>query len=114
MRLGLSPLKQQLYSFHIIENPLCDYCYLRRECTNHYLLHCPAFSIPRTHLIISLCEIVPFNILSMMTEDEIVCALLNGHDQLSSHTNKNIFSSVLEYIRGTKRFDHQAHMVETL
>ena len=105
MRLGLSPLSQHLFQFHIIDNPICNFCQLRKESTKHFFLHCPAFSFPRTKLLMSIIEKIPFQFISQINEDEIVHILLNGHDALPFSTNKNIFSSALEFIRETKRFN---------
>jgi len=53
-RLGLSPLKYDLFAFNIIENPFCPSCGDHVETVRHFFLVCPKYAVCRADL---LCEI---------------------------------------------------------
>ena len=58
MRLGLSPLKQQLCSHCIIESPICTRCDTgESETVTHYLLKCDRYEVHRHNLVSSLQQV---------------------------------------------------------
>ena len=88
MRLGLSPLREHLYNFCIVDSPTCEYCFIEHESCIHYFLKCPSFSVSRCKLLSGICNVVPFNILCKLKRDqELVSFFLRGSDQLSSQDN---------------------------
>ena len=92
MRLGLSPLKEQLYKFGIVDSATCEYCFIEHESCVHYFLKCPSFSINRCKLLSNICQFVPFNVLCKLKKDqELVAFFLKGSDQLSKADNLTLF-----------------------
>ena len=105
LRLGLSPLKKHLSSYGIIENSICDLCYLEQECSIHYFLHCPHFSHQRTTMLVELCNILPMQtLIELRDENNLVLSLLNGIESIDDELNKILFKIVLHYIQSTERF----------
>ena len=105
IRLGLSPLKHQLHSFGIISRPICENCEIEEESPIHYFLHCPKFSAQQTVLLVSVCGILPFDVLSgLLDEYMLVNCFLKGIDDVSPDTNKMLLNAVIEYIKQTNRF----------
>ena len=105
MRLGLSPLREQLYKFDIIESPNCENCYIESESCIHYFLKCPVFTIQRVKLLSTVCQIMPYNILRQLhRESALVNVFLNGSDQLTMDENLELFETILQYISQTERF----------
>ena len=105
IRLGLSPLKQQLYSFGIITSPMCENCDLEEESAILYFLHCPKFSAQQTVLLVNSCSILPFDVLTgLQDENMLVNCLLKGIHDISPNINQKLLHTVLEYIKQTNRF----------
>ena len=104
MRLGLSALKHQLHTFGIIDNPICDFCHLANETTTHYFLECPMFAMPRISFIVSLTDIIPFHVLSQLSDQGLIELVLKGSSHLSKSVNLELFKTVQQYIVDTCRF----------
>ena len=105
MRLGLSPLKDQLYKFGIIESYTCEYCTIESETSIHYFLKCPCFSSLRNKLLAKICQIVPFDVIKKLQKDqELVDFFLNGSAELSKAENLLLFDKVHKFIERTERF----------
>ena len=104
LRLGLSALKQQLFHFGIIQNPTCEHCYLADESVYHYFLECPTFAAYRIHLMVSLINILPFELFSTLSEQELIDILLYGSNLLTKDINLKLFQCVCKFISNTGRF----------
>ena len=68
MRLALSALNSQRYMYNIIPSPACEKCGAPNEDSYHLFFVCPAYSVPRQALTLSLNQILPADTL----EDKIV------------------------------------------
>ena len=104
MRLGLSALKYQLHSFGIIDNPTCDFCHLANETAVHYFLQCPMFAMPRISFIVSITDVVPFQLLSQLSDQGLTDLALKGSSHLTKSVNLELFKNVQRYIFETSRF----------
>ena len=73
------------------------------ESAEHFLLHCPNFSIYRCSFFDSLHQkeicILPYS------SSYLVKIRLFGNEKFNIITNKNILTSVIEFIIQSKRFD---------
>ena len=104
MRLGLSHLKEQLYSYHIIDSPFCPNicCDRQPESAEHYLLECPHYAASREQM---------FGVVGPTADElginksiDLVNLLLRGHSGISLGDNKTLFTFVQQYIKNTQRF----------
>ena len=105
LRLGLSHLREHKFrhNFNDTINPFCPCGTNSIESAEHFLLHCPNFSIYRCSLFDSLRQneicILPYS------SSYLVKILLFGNDKFNIKTNKNILTSVIDFIIQSKRFD---------
>jgi len=70
---------------------------MKIQCSNHYLLHCPVFHVPRVKLLSSIRSVLPVN----MTID--VDLLLYGSKNVCETKLTSIFQAVHEFIDETAR-----------
>ncbi len=104
LRLGLSHLKSHLFTYNLVQSPLCG-CGLEAETTEHYILRCPTFGMARITMYHTLLEIVDHDILvTLRTDSDIVNLFLFGHRDLSQDKNELIFDMAQTYINQTERF----------
>lgn len=103
LRLGLSPLRAHLFSHHIIECSICQFCSAEAETTIHYFLHCPRYSLLRTQLLTNLIQIVG-NLIYNYTEDNLVKIMLFGDNDLCYENNLRLFEVVQNFIDKSQRF----------
>ena len=92
LRMNCSKLNAHLYSLHVVDSPNC-LCGNGIEDSEHYLLHCPIYTIPRVKLINLLDNVMYLN----------VNILLYGCEDYSHKENCDIFNAVHAYIFDTKR-----------
>ena len=104
MRLGLSHLRQQLHSFHIIDSPYCLHCPNQLETVTHYLLNCPQYTDTRLKMMTDIGETVAGHGMDIENHRTLINILLNGNDQLSEYENLQIFNIVQRFIGSTQRF----------
>lgn len=104
LRLGLSPLRDHLYSFHIVEDNLCTFCSQGSETTSHFLFSCSNFTAQRAHLMKSLSDILGSDF-NNYSQTMLTRMLTHGNDELSYYKNIAIFTSVQSYLEKSKRFD---------
>ena len=50
-RLGLSPLRDELFCYNITDNPFCPACLECVESLSHYIFVCPVYSIQREEML---------------------------------------------------------------
>ena len=50
LRMHCSKLNTHLFKLHVVPSPACS-CGCDNEDSNHYLLHCPVFHVPRVKLL---------------------------------------------------------------
>jgi hypothetical protein len=106
MRLGLSPLKQHLHSFHIVPSPLCEQtcCHHHPESSMHYFLECQQYAASRAELLEVLGPTVDKLGIDKSDKKELNTFLLRGHQSLTQSENNELFQHVQKYIKDTNRF----------
>lgn len=106
MRLGLSALKQQLHTYHIIESPTCEICGIEKETTIHYLLRCTRHTAARHIMFLRLGSLVAELGIDINNTNEGILTrlLLSGSIELNFEDNVNLLKIVQDYITATKRF----------
>ena len=115
-RLGLSPLRNELFTYNIIDNPFCPSCGDKIENLNHYLFECDAYSVPRVTLfadLTALCDEISrlYNIVLDLTSQTVFKHLITHGINLPStdcnmslNVNLAIFKAFSNYISQTSRF----------
>ena len=93
LRNNCSSLNNDLFRYHIRDNPLCDLCGMV-EYTIHYFFHCRKFTIKRPGFNDTIRVFQPLSI------DMILC----GNYNLNMENNIVLFRAVYRYIHATKRF----------
>ena len=103
IRLGLSPLKHQLYSYSIANSPNCTLCNSGEDETAiHYFMKCTKHVASRYELLQTLRPTV--DRLGMNTT--IAKLLVTGHPDLTSNKNVTLSILVQDYIKNTKDLHH--------
>ena len=104
LRVGLSPLKCHKKSHNFLDTPndWCE-CLSAPEDTQHFLLKCTFFFVQRQKLLTSVNNLlINTNLLHLIHDYKLY---LYGHHTLTDHTNNNILSSTILYIKETGRFN---------
>ncbi len=104
LRLGLSHLRSHLFTYNLIDDPMCQHCFLEDETTEHYVLHCPAFTVPRMLYLQELINILDHDYIANLSDSDIVHLFLHGDLALSNTANFDLFSMAQTYIIDTHRF----------
>ena len=104
LRLGLSGLSQHLSNYHIINDAICQFCFMAQEDTLHFILHCPNFTIPRIQLLSRIIEVLPNDLLWTVSELDLINGFLFGFQDVSLSINRQVFQLVQDYINSTCRF----------
>ena len=102
LRLDSCALNFYLLKIGSKASPAC-LCGFEYESINHYFLHCPIFSVPRSRLLSSAAQILADRWLAM-SELQIINVCLNGSSLLSEDENVNIFYCVQCFIKESNRF----------
>ena len=104
IRLGLSKLHAHLFTYGIIQDPICSNCPINiNETSTHYLMECPAFAAQRDEMFRGLRELLPPSIIN--NNKNCVNALIFGITTESIEQNKKILSIVHTFILETHRFN---------
>ena len=115
-RLGLSPLKNDLFRYNIIDNPFCPSCGDEIETLSHFFFKCKSYSAQRVVLLkditqtIDLLQIELHLGIKVQDESFVLDLLISGTKNLLPlqstvyKLNENIFRLVSRYISTTKRF----------
>ena len=83
LRMGLSHLKSQLFTYNLIDKPTCG-CGLGPETTDHYILRCPAFGMARKEMYHTMVEVLDDHLLTNLTRDsDIVKGKARGRNPLN-------------------------------
>ena len=106
MRLGLSPLKQQLHRNHIVESPYCPHicCREQPETTSHFFLKCIMYAASRTEMFGLLEPTLVRLGIDINNDIQVLALLLKGHEKLTMTENRELFGIVQSYISKTNRF----------
>ena len=115
-RLGLSPLRNELFTYNITDNPFCQACGEDVETLSHYMFVCASYTAQRTvfmNNIIALINAININLhLSLDSTDQnvltrlITCGvyLPNFDYDVVHNVNTSIFNIASSYISATTRF----------
>ena len=105
LRVGFTHLREHKFRHNFIDtdDPFCNCRTNAIESTEHFLLHCPTFSIPRKKLFDNLTNINTS--LMQLSESHLVHTLLYGNVGMKSDLNHDILSNVIAYLYETGRFD---------
>jgi len=95
MRMQCSKLNAHLFKLHVIESPSC-FCGHNIEDSEHYLLYCPLYLVPRIKMIQTLQTCININDLHVDT-------LLYGSSDCDYRTNVHIFEAVHDFINECDR-----------
>ena len=104
MRLGLSHLKSHLFTYNLIDSPICG-CGLEAETTDHYILRCPVFGLAGIEMYHSMVDILDNPLLTSLKKDsDIVSLFLHGHPELNHEKNTLIYKMAMTFINNSERF----------
>ena len=118
-RLGFSPLRSELFTYNIIDNPFCPICGDEIENLKHFLFDCVKYCEPREILAIKITALLNgINQLYNPAEDHldptsqtvVTHILLHGFNlpsidcDLNKNINLEIFAIFSSYISQTARF----------
>ena len=90
------------HRFHC-SNPTC-LCQTGIEDNEHFLLHCPRFTIYRKDLLDRVSNIVERD-LDSLTSIDLCNLLLYGNSEFPLHMNHSIIESTIMFIKSTKHFE---------
>ena len=94
MRMGCSPLKNNLFSMNIIPGPSCS-CGHYNEDAEHFFFHCPLHLAQQSKLLNTLFE---------KNIPQSIEVLLFGDPNLPQLINKSLFAAVHSFIDESSRF----------
>jgi len=114
-RLGLSPLRADLFTYRIIENIFCQECKESAETLSHFLLQCPKYCAPRQTMLQALLTMVDRfsteeNVSDIDFVDTLIQIITLGMppplpSPVRSSLNKQIFKGISAYLYSTGRFE---------
>jgi hypothetical protein len=99
IRMGLSALNAQRFTYNLIESPICLLCNKASETPLHYLWECPAYMLARQ---IMVSRIVNETGVEQVTANNILQLTIFGNTEKSSL--KTLFEITTEYMSVTARF----------
>ncbi len=89
LRLGLSHLRSHLFTYNLSNDSLCQQCNLENETIEHYLIRCPAYTIPRIRYLQALIDSYDYNYVAGLSDLDMVDKFLHGDPTLSNSDNLN-------------------------
>ena len=106
LRLGLSHLRAHLFTYNRIDDPLCQQCKLENETTEHYVLRCPNYTVPRMKYLQGFSTHFYHGFVAGWTDESIVSLFLYGNPELGDDLNEMLFTMARAqtYIIDTSRF----------
>ena len=103
LRNESSNLHAHLYNQYLSDSDTCSYCTNVCEDNFHYFFVCPNYNVQRLVLYDSLRAILELNYL---LPSNLLQIMLHGDKNLSYAVNCSVFQAVHQYIKYSKRFDH--------
>ena len=115
-RLGLSPLRNELFCYNILDNPFCPACLECVESLSHYIFVCPVYSVQRETMLRDLASLVSalytnFDIsIDLNNRTEVIAILTRGINLAGQDQSKNlnvnlaVFNIFSAFIQSTLRF----------
>jgi hypothetical protein len=103
IRLGLSKLKNHLFTHGILLDPICPNCQNHElETPAHYFLHCPAYAAHRGEMSRGLRDLLAPE--SISNNPALLNTIIFGCTDASFEINIELFKTVCNFIKNTKRF----------
>jgi hypothetical protein len=99
IRMGLSALNAQRFSYNLTESPVCLLCNNASETPLHYLWECPAHTLARLNMV---TRIVNETEVEQVTARNILQLTISGNVEKSSF--KTLFDITTEYMIKSARF----------
>ena len=105
IRLGLSHLRAHLFSHNLIDNPICQFCNIEPETTDHYIIRCPTYNGVRVKFLMSIANLLEPQYMASLDDNKIVDIFLHGDDTLDFEVNKQLFTTAQTFLVDSKRFN---------
>ena len=105
LRLGLSHLRAHLFSYNLIDNPICQFCNIEPETTEHYIISCPTYNGVRVRFLMSIANLLEPQYIASLDDNKIVDIFLHGDDTLDFEVNKQLFTMAQTFLVDSKRFN---------
>ena len=110
IRYNLSPLRSHLFTYNIVEHPLCPGCHDWVETSKHFFFACVCYSVSRVEMKLKLQNIFQTFELNydILDEDKLLFVILHGIDpashDLAKTINEQLYNCVTNYMCKTRRF----------
>ena len=104
MRMGLSGLKHQRFTYNLVDNNICDTCGVDVENIHHFFFCCPTRLALSTELRHNLASLLSNRIIINSTK-LVNCLLYGAGDNNVHDSNKDICHLLHTFIVKTKRFE---------
>jgi hypothetical protein len=118
-RLGLSPLRNDLFCYTIIDNPFCPACGECLETLSHYLFECPSY-LPHRLIMFNNIQVLVAELnlyfglrIDVNNRDAVTSLLTRGihlpeqEESVQLNINRAIFNICSNFITKTLRFKSQ-------
>ena len=105
LRLGLSHLRAHLFSHNLIDNPICQFCNIEPETTDHYIVRCPTYNNVRVRFLMDIATLFEPQYVASLDDNKIVDIFLHGDDTLDFEINKQLFTMAQTFLVDSKRFN---------
>ena len=102
IRLGLSKLRGDLFTFNLTENPICPLCFNAFECAHHFQFSCTALLIQRNEWMSQLCLVV--HDIDLSDNVDLMSLCISGSVNFSNDVNLAILRLTIDFIRVSNRF----------
>ena len=102
IRLGLSKLRGDLFTFNLTENPICPLCLNAFECAQHFLFSCTSLIIQRNEWMSKLRMVV--HDIDLSDSIYLMKLCIFGSVNFSNDVNLAILRLTIEFIRASNRF----------
>ena len=105
LRVGLSKLNFHKFrhNFKDAVNPLCP-ANNGVEDTEHFLLHCHCYEVPRSDLLNSVSAILLPNGFSSLSNEVLLKYMLYSDESFTFETNRKPLEATLKFFHATERF----------
>ncbi len=114
LRLGLSHLRAHLFSHNLIDNPICQFCNIEPETTEHYIIRCPTYNGVRVRFLMSIANLLEPQYIASLDDNKIVDIFLDGDDTLDFKVNKQLFTMAQTFLVDSKRFNTRISPVDSI
>ena len=102
IRLCLSKLRGDLFTFNLTENPIYPLCLNAFECAHHFLFSCTSLLIQRNEWMSKLRLVV--HDIDMSDSVDLMNLCVSGSVNFSNDVNLAILRLTIEFIRASNRF----------